>query len=66
YGKPYEILLVDDGSNDGTRDVLRELAAIDPHLRLVLFRRNYGQTAATWSSTCPPTSRSSPTTWSRS
>lgn len=45
-GRAYEIVLVDDGSQDGTRDVLRELAAIDPHLRLVMFRRNYGQTAA--------------------
>jgi glycosyltransferase involved in cell wall biosynthesis len=46
YGRTYEIVLVDDGSDDGTRDVLRELAAVDPHLRIVLFRRNYGQTAA--------------------
>lgn len=45
-GRSYEIVLVDDGSKDGTRDVLRELAATDPHLRLVMFRRNYGQTAA--------------------
>lgn len=45
-GRSYEIVLVDDGSQDGTRDVLRTLAASDPHVRLVLFRRNYGQTAA--------------------
>jgi glycosyltransferase involved in cell wall biosynthesis len=45
-GRTYEIVFVDDGSRDGSRDRLRTLAAGDPHLRLVLFRRNYGQTAA--------------------
>jgi glycosyltransferase involved in cell wall biosynthesis len=45
-GRSYEIVLVDDGSSDGTRDILRELAAVDPNLRVILFRRNYGQTAA--------------------
>ena len=45
-GRSYEIVLVDDGSKDGTRQILRTLAAGDPHLRIVLFRRNYGQTAA--------------------
>jgi len=45
-GRDYEIVLVDDGSRDGSRDVMRAMAARDPHLRLVLFRRNYGQTAA--------------------
>jgi glycosyltransferase involved in cell wall biosynthesis len=45
-GRPYEILLVDDGSTDSTPRLLRELAARDPRVKVVLFRRNYGQTAA--------------------
>jgi glycosyltransferase involved in cell wall biosynthesis len=45
-GRSYEIVFVDDGSRDGSRDVLRMIAAQDPHVRLVMFRRNYGQTAA--------------------
>jgi glycosyltransferase involved in cell wall biosynthesis len=45
-GCEYELLLVDDGSRDGTRARLRELSARDPRVQVVLFRRNYGQTAA--------------------
>ena len=44
--RSYEVVFVDDGSDDGSRDIMRRLAANDPHLRLVFFRRNYGQTAA--------------------
>lgn len=42
----YEILVVDDGSDDDTAAVLRELAARHPHLHVVRFRRNYGKAAA--------------------
>ena len=45
-GRTYEVLFIDDGSDDGTREVLRALAAEHPQLRAILFRRNYGQTAA--------------------
>lgn len=45
-GREYELIFVDDGSLDGTTDRLKELAAQDPCVKLVLFRRNYGQSAA--------------------
>ncbi|HWP49211.1 MAG TPA: glycosyltransferase [Candidatus Limnocylindrales bacterium] len=44
--KTYEIILVDDGSSDGTFKTLKKLAEQDPNLKLVRFRRNFGQTAA--------------------
>lgn len=41
-----EIIAVDDGSRDGSFAILRTLAAEHPHLRVIRFRRNFGQTAA--------------------
>jgi glycosyltransferase involved in cell wall biosynthesis len=45
-GRSFEVIFVDDGSADRTVEVASELARRDPHLRIVKFRRNYGQTAA--------------------
>ena len=45
-GRTYEIVLVDDGSKDGSWAAMCEAARKFPHLRLVRFRRNFGQTAA--------------------
>jgi len=42
----YEIVFVDDGSKDGSFQILKDLHASDPHVRVIRFRRNFGQTAA--------------------
>jgi dolichol-phosphate mannosyltransferase len=45
-GRSAEIVYVDDGSSDGRLKILREIAQLDPRVRAVALRRNYGQTAA--------------------
>lgn len=42
----FELILVDDGSNDGTIDLLCELQKTKPYVRILQLRRNFGQTAA--------------------
>ena len=45
-GYPYEILLVDDGSRDGTLSAIKSLAVTTPELKYVSFSENRGQSAA--------------------
>ena len=45
-GESWELILVDDGSSDGTTTIMRQLAAEDPHVRPVIFARNFGHQLA--------------------
>jgi glycosyltransferase involved in cell wall biosynthesis len=45
-GRPFEIVYIDDGSRDGSTERLGQLASRDARVRVVSFRRNFGQTAA--------------------
>ena len=44
--RDFEIIFVDDGSTDKTLELAGEIAMVDPRLRVISFRRNYGQTPA--------------------
>src|SRR5438874_2255168 len=45
-GLAVEVIYVDDGSRDGSWDVIKDLAARDPRVRGLRFRRNFGKAAA--------------------
>src|SRR5919107_1244298 len=46
HGRSFEVIVIDDGSTDDTFDQLSALQARDHRLRVIRFRRNFGQTAA--------------------
>jgi glycosyltransferase involved in cell wall biosynthesis len=45
-GCSYELIFVDDGSRDDSFKVMKRMLEVNPHLRVIRLRRNYGQTAA--------------------
>ena len=45
-GRPYEVIFVDDGSSDGTLEILLDLKEKNPNVKIISFSRNFGQTAA--------------------
>lgn len=46
WGRSYELILIDDGSTDNSFEIMARIQAMDPRVRVIRFRRNFGQTAA--------------------
>jgi len=45
-GRPYEVIFIDDGSSDGTLEILLNINQRNPNIKVISFSRNFGQTAA--------------------
>ena len=45
-GTPFEVIFVNDGSSDNSAEILEDLASTNSSIKVVHFRRNFGQTAA--------------------
>ena len=45
-GYKYEVTMIDDGSNDGSWKLIKDLSSKNPNIRGISFRRNYGKSAA--------------------
>ena len=61
-GIDYEILMIDDGSDDGSWQTIKDLSKTDSHIRAYSFRRNYGPLPSRPASAQPPAMWSSPWT----
>ncbi|HEX7138005.1 MAG TPA: glycosyltransferase family 2 protein [Vicinamibacterales bacterium] len=46
WERSYELILIDDGSTDNSFEIMARIQAMDPRVRVIRFRRNFGQTAA--------------------